>query len=70
MQSNTCAVFGGKNSKENIGLPVRWASASLSLICILNDFRDLGAEALDTLDMFEIVRKARRKQDEDRLKRK
>lgn len=31
----TCAVFGGKNSKENIGFRDLWASESLSLICIL-----------------------------------
>ena len=31
----TCAVLGGKNSKEKTGFPVRCASASLSLICIL-----------------------------------
>lgn len=31
----TCAVFGGKNSKEKDGFPVRADSASLSLMCIL-----------------------------------
>lgn len=31
----TWAVLGGKNSKENTGFPDRWASASLSLICML-----------------------------------
>ena len=31
----TCAVFGGKNSKEKVGFPVRADSASLSLMCIL-----------------------------------
>jgi len=30
----TCAVFGGKNSKEKTGFFVRCASASLSLICM------------------------------------
>lgn len=31
----TCAVFGGKNSKEKDGFPVRADSASLSLMCIM-----------------------------------
>ena len=52
--AHTCAVFGGKNSNENIGLPVRWASASLSLICILDgSFLDFGASALDMSVMLE-----------------